>query len=52
MKKVERIYGRSPSLASKHRGETSDKYIGGFESLIYRTMQDRPQNENALRGIV
>lgn len=51
MAKEERIFGRSPSLVAKHRKETSDKYVGGIESLIYRTIQDRPQNENALRGM-
>lgn len=25
--------------------------IGGLESLIYRTIQNRPQNEDAIRGI-
>lgn len=26
-------------------------YIGGFESLIFRTIQNRPANEDAIRGI-
>lgn len=26
-------------------------YVGGFESLIFRTNRDRPTNEDAIRGI-
>lgn len=52
MKKVERIYGRSPSLVAKHRGESSEYSIGSMSQLIYRTMQDRPSNENIIRGIL
>lgn len=26
-------------------------YVGGLESLIFRTLQNRPTNEDAIRGI-
>lgn len=26
-------------------------YVGGLDSLIFRTMQNRPTNEDAIRGI-
>lgn len=29
----------------------ADNYIGGLESLICRTIQNRPTNEDAIRGI-
>ncbi len=48
---TKRIYGRSLSMQLKHERELSNTYIGFTESLIFRTIQDRPQNENALRGL-
>lgn len=51
MRKEERIFGRSPSLVAKHMRETSDNYVSGLNSLIYREQQNRPTNENAIRGM-
>ena len=48
---TKRIYGRSPSMQVKHDERKTNIYIGCTESLIFRTIQDRPQNENALRGL-
>lgn len=51
-KMTKRTYGRSPSLIAKRERELSNNIIGCTQSLIYRTIQNRPMNENALRGYV
>ena len=49
---TKRIYGRSLSMQLKHERELSNNIIGCTQSLIYRTIRNRPANENALRGYV
>lgn len=49
---TKKIYGRSPSMQLKHELRKTDYIIGCTQSLIYRTIQNRPMNENALRGYV
>lgn len=48
---TQKVYGRSRSMQLKHEMRKTNIYIGCTESLIFRTIQDRPQNENALRGM-
>lgn len=44
------VYGRSPSMVAKHEREQSYTTISTATGLIYREMQDRPENESRLRG--
>lgn len=46
-----RVYGRSKSLIEKHQNEASQK-CDNMSLLLSRTMENRPGNENYLRGIV
>lgn len=49
---TQKTYGRRfPNLDSK-KCETTYNIIESTNSLIYRTLLDRPANEDAIRGLV
>lgn len=46
-------------MTEKHYGRrfnsniaTANNNIWGYQSLMYRTLQDRPQNEDRIRGMM
>lgn len=48
--KSKEFAGRKSDFEARINNPAVD-YISGFESLIFRTIQNRPANEDAIRGI-
>lgn len=50
--KTEKRYGRRfPNLDKREITSANDYIIGCENSLIFRTVSDRPANEDTIRGI-